>query len=166
MVRSLGEEVKPKSYRNLIIGIIVLAGVLVILFVPMIPVDATYTETEPYDRLCNYECVSAVLAEEYELLGRGVYHRCTVVVKNLDSYGGTFTVTHRLYDIDGLFGTETTSGYIGAGNTEDFVAEFDTSFGQDVRAEYSVSEPTVIDQRVVTKHKTVYKSIIELLFYG
>ena len=166
MVRILDEEVKSKSYRNLIIGVIVLAGLLIILFVPMIPVDATYTETEPYDRLCKYECTSATLTEELELLGRGIYHRSTVVVENIDSYGGTFTVKHYLYDIDGLFGTETTSGYIGAGNTETFIAEFDTSLGQDVRAEYSVSEPTVIDQRLVTKHKTVYKSIIELLLYG
>lgn len=59
-----------------------------------------------------------------------------------------------------------TSGYIGAGDTETFIAEFDMSLGQDVRGEYSVSEPTVTDQRVVTKHKTVYKLIIEILIYG
>lgn len=157
---------KPTGYKKLIMGIIVVAVIVVVLFIPIIPVDATYSETEPYNRLAEYEIVSATLTDEFELLGRGVYHRSTVVVKNIDSYGGTFTVKHYLYDVDGLFGTETTSGYIGAGNTETFIAEFDTSLGQDVRAEYSVSEPTVIDQRVVTKHKTVHKSIIELLIYG
>jgi hypothetical protein len=55
---------------------------------------------------------------------------------------------------------------VAAGETKTFRAEFDTRWLQDVRGEYSVSAPTVIDQRVVTKHKTVYKSIIEVLAYG
>jgi hypothetical protein len=160
-----GEGTRKPNYKGLIVGIIVLAVVLVILFIPMIPVDATYNDTEPYDRLATYQVVSATLTQEFELFGRGVYHRSTIVVKNIDSYGGTFTVIHYLYDVNGLFGTKTTSAYVGAGQTSNFVAEFDTSLGQDVRAEHSVSAPTVIDNRVVTKHKTVYKSIIELVFY-
>jgi hypothetical protein len=159
------EGVRKGSYKGLIVGVIVLTVVVVVLFVPMIPVDATYNETEPYDRLGTYQVVSATLTQEYELFGRGVYHRNTVVVKNIDSYGGTFTVNHFLYDVNGLFGSKTTSAYVGAGQTSNFIAEFDTSLGQDVRAEHSVSAPTVIDNRVVTKHKTVYKSIIELVFY-
>lgn len=158
-------EVKKPNYKGLIVGIIVLAVVLVILFIPMIPADAPYNDTEPYDRLATYQVTSATLTQEFELIGRGVYHRSTIVVKNIDSYGGTFTVTHYLYDVNGLFGTKTTSAYVGAGQTSNFVAEFDTSLGQDVRAEYSVSAPSVIDNRVVIKHKTVYKSIIELVFY-
>jgi len=160
-----GEGTRKPNYKGLIVGIIVLAVVLVILFIPMIPVDATYNDTEPYDRLATYQVTSATLTQEFELFGRGVYHRSTIVVKNIDSYGGTFTVIHYLYDVNGLFGTKTTSAYVGAGQTSNFVAEFDTSLGQDVRAEHSVSAPTVIDNRVVTKHKTVYKSIIELVFY-
>jgi hypothetical protein len=159
------EGTRKPNYKGLIVGIVVLAVVLVILFIPMIPVDATYNETEPYDRLATYQVVSATLTQEYELLGRGVYHRSTVVVKNIDSYGGTFAVNHFLYDVNGLFGSETTSAYVGAGQTSNFVAEFDTSLGQDVRAEYSVSAPSVIDNRVVTKHKIVYKSIIEVVFF-
>lgn len=160
-----GEGTRKPNYKGLIVGIIVLAVVLVILFIPMIPVDATYNDTEPYDRLATYQVTSVTLTQEFELFGRGVYHRSTIVVKNIDSYGGTFTVIHYLYDVNGLFGTKTTSAYVGAGQTSNFVAEFDTSLGQDVRAEHSVSAPTVIDNRVVTKHKTVYKSIIELVFY-
>jgi len=162
-VVEMGSE--PKNYKKIIIGVIVVAVILVVLFIPILPIEESYNETESYNRLAKCEVVSATLTEEFELFGRGIYHRSTVVVKNIDSYGGTFTVKHRLYDVDGLFGTETTNGYIGAGNTENFIAEFDTSLGQDIRAEYSVSEPTVIDQRVVTKHRTVYKSIIELLIY-
>jgi len=58
------------------------------------------------------------------------------------------------------------SSYIAAGAIETFKAEFDTYAGQDVRGKYSVSPPTVIDERIVTKYKTVYKSIIEILIYG
>jgi len=163
-VVEMGSE--PKGYKKIILGVIVVAVILVVLFIPILPTEESYNETESYNRLAKYEVVSATLTEEFELFGRGIYHRTTLVVRNIDSYGGTFTVKHRLYDVDGLYGTETTSGYVGAGNTESFIAEFDTSLGQDVRAEYSVSEPTVIDQRVVTKHRTVYKSIIELLIYG
>ena len=157
---------KPKSYKKLLVGVIVVVVILIVLFIPIIPVDVTYSETEPYNRLAKYEVTSSTLTEEFELFGRGIYHRSTVVVKNIDSYGGTFTVKHHLYDVNGLYGTETTSGYIGAGNTESFIAEFDTQWLQDVRGEYTVSAPTVIDERVVTKHKTVYKSVIELLIYG
>lgn len=154
---------KPTDYIK---GIITVAVIVVILFIPIMPVDVTYSETEPYNRLAKYEVVSATLTSEFELFGRGVYHRTTIILKNVDSLGGTFTVKHSLYDINGLFGKDTTSGYIEAGSIQNFVAEFDTSLGQDVRAEYFVTAPIVIDQRVITKHKTVYKSIIELLIYG
>jgi len=160
-----GEGTRKPNYKGLIVGIVVLAVILVILFIPMIPADATYNDTEPYNRQATYQVVSATLTQEFELIGRGVYHRSTIVVRNTDSYGGTFTVNHYLYDVNGLFGSKTTSAYVGAGQTSNFVAEFDTSLGQDVRAEYTVSAPSVIDNRVVTKHKTVYKSIIELMFY-
>jgi hypothetical protein len=162
----LGEETKPKSNKNRIIGVVVVAVVLVFLLIPFIPIEEAYSETEPYNRLCKYQVTSTSLTEELELFGRGVYHRSTIVVKNTDSYGGTFTVNHYLYDVNGLYGTKTTSGYVGAGATQSFIAEFDTTLGQDVRGEYTVSAPTVIDQQVVTKHKTVYKSVIQLLMYG
>jgi hypothetical protein len=61
---------------------------------------------------------------------------------------------------------KTTDGFITAGGTQSFVAEFDTAFLQDVRAEYSVTAPTVIDERIVTKTRTVYKSPIQILVYG
>jgi hypothetical protein len=157
-------EVKKDTHRNLIIGIIVVVAIIIVLFIPMIPVDVAYSETEPYNRLAEYEVVSATLRESWDI-PRGVYHISEVTVKNIDAYGGTFTVTHYLYDVNGLFGVETTSEYLSAGETKTFRAEFDTSLGQDVRGEYSVSAPTVIDQKVVTKHKTVYKSIIEILVY-
>lgn len=160
------EEVKPKGYKKLIVGVIVVAVIVIVLFIPMIPVEVTYSETEPYTRLAKYEVVSATLKEELEFFGRWTYHASEIVVKNIDSEGGTFTVKHRLYDVYGLYDIEITNEYLSAGQTKTFRAEFDTQFLQDVRGEYTVSAPTVIDERVVTKQKTVYKSIIELLIYG
>lgn len=145
------------------LGIIAVAAIIIVLFVPMIPVNVAYNETEPYDRLAKYELVSATLKEELEIFGRWTYHASEIVIKNVDSYGGTFKVTHYLYDVNGLYGIKETSEYVAAGETKTFRAEFDTRWLQDVRGEYSVSAPTVIDQRVVTKHKTVYKSIIEMV---
>lgn len=136
------------------------------MFIPMIPTEETYNETEPFNRLATYQVDSAAFSEELELLGRGVYHRSTIIIRNTDSYGGTFSVTHRCYDVNGLYGTKTTDGYIAAGGTQSFIAEFDTAFLQDVRAEYSVTAPTVIDERIVTKTRTVYKSPIQMLIYG
>jgi hypothetical protein len=157
-------EVK-KEYKKLIIGIVVLVAVIAVLFIPMIPVDVAYSETEPYNRECQYEVVSATLRESWDIT-RGTYHISEVIVKNIDSYGGTFKVTHYLYDVNGLYDIKETSEYLAAGETKTFRAEFDTQWLQDVRGEYSVLPPTVIDQRVVTKRKTVYKSIIEILVHG
>lgn len=132
-----------KTSKKLAIGVTV-AVIAIFLFIPIIPVDVTYSETEPYSRLAEYEVVSAFLREGWDFT-RGTYHTSEVTIKNIDSYGGTFTVTH---------------------DTETFMADFDTQWLQDVRGEYTVSAPTVIDERVVIKHKTVYKSIIAILIYG
>jgi len=154
-----------KGYKKAVIGTVFFIAIIAVLLIPMIPVDIAYSETEPYNRECRYEVVSATLTESWDIT-RGTYHISDVTVKNIDSYGGTFKVTHYLYDVNGLYGVQETSEYLAPGETKTFRAEFDTQWGQDVRGEYSVSAPTVIDQRVVTKHKTVHKSIIEILVYG
>ena len=79
--------------RNVLIACVVVAIVLAVLFIPMVPVQETYTETEPYqhvitevesyEREANYEVVSATLKGETELFGRGVYHVLEVVVENM-----------------------------------------------------------------------------------
>jgi hypothetical protein len=169
--------------RNVLIACVVVAVVLAVSFIPMVPVQETYTDTEPYqhvitevesyEREAQYQVVSATLTQHWEPLGREIYHASEVTVKNIDSEGGTFTVTHSLYAVDGLYGRKTASDYIAPGNTKVLRAEFDTEAFQDVRAEYSVSAPTIIDERLVertvtderlvTKERTVHKSIFELL---
>jgi len=159
-----GEGVKKGSHKGFIIGIVVLAVIMVVMFIPMIPVDSTYNSTEPYNRLATYQVSSATVTPGFDLT-RGVYQTVSVSLTNTDSYGGTFTVELELYTIDGLFGTQSPSAYVGPGQSHTFSAQFDTSLGQNVRGEYVVTAPTVIDNQVVTRHRTDYKSIIELMFY-
>ena len=156
MGRAMNKEPKLIGYKPLITGIIVAAIIITVLFIPMIPVKEAYSETEEYEREAKHEVVSVTFKENESI----------VVVKNIDAYGGTFTVTHYLYDVNGLVETKTTREYLSEGQKKTFRAEFATQGLQDVRSGYSASAPTVIDKRVVTKHKTLYKSIIELLIYG
>jgi hypothetical protein len=153
-----------RTIQYVIVAVIIFA-IIIILVVPFIPVRESYSEMEPYERAATYEVVSATLTQGFDLK-RGIYHTLTVVVKNTDTKGGTFTVILRLYDVNGLFGEKTVSNYIAPGSSATFKAEFDTQLGQDVRGDYELSPPIVIDQRLVTKQRTVYKSIFEILIYG
>jgi len=155
----------PKSYRNLIIGVIVVAVILVVLLFPMIPTSEAYNVTEPFERNCTYVVDDWDLEEKWSF-SIGFYIQSDVTVRNTDESGGTFNVVHRLDDINGLFGTDTDSFYLGAGGSYTSTAIFDTSWGQDTKGTYSVTAPTITDEQIVTKHRTVYKSIIELLVYG
>jgi len=152
----MNEKAKLISDRQFFVGIITVGVVITILFIPMIPARESYSETEEYEREAKHEVISVAL----------VGNESNVVVKNIDAYGGTFLVTHYLYDVGGLHRTKTTGEYLAAGDSKTFRAEFDTEGLQDVHSGFSVSAPTVIDRRVVTRHKTVYKSIIEILIYG
>ena len=159
-----GEEEK-RGYKKLIIGIIVVAVILAVLLIPMIPTSEAYNVTEPYERKATYVVDDWDLAEEWSL-SIGFYVQSDVTVRNTDKDGGTFKVVHKLNDIHGLFGTVTDSFFLGAGASHTSTATFDTTMGQDTLGTYSVPPPTITDERIVTKHRTVYKSIIELLIYG
>jgi len=159
------EEQKTMSYKKLIVGIIVVAAILAILLIPMIPVSEAYNVTEPYERKCTYVVDDWDLVESWSL-SIGFYVQSDVKVRNTDKYGGTFKVVHKLEDIHGLFGTVTDSFFLSAGASHTSTATFDTTMGQDTLGSYSVTAPTITDEQLVTKHRTVYKSIIELLVYG
>ena len=159
----MNEEAK-KDYKKLIIGVVVIAVVIVILFIPMIPIEVAYSETEEYERLATYVVDDWNLEEKLGWFD--VYVQSDVTVRNTDKYGGTFVVVHKLYDVYGLFGSVEDSFYLGAGESHTSTATFDTSWGQDTVGNYDVTPPTVIDTRLVEKTKTVYKSIIEILVYG
>lgn len=159
-----GEEEK-RGYKKLIVGVIVVAVILIILFIPIIPIEEAYSVTEPYERVATYVVDDWDLVEKWSL-NIGFYVQSDVAVRNTDEYGGTFKVVHKLNDIHGLFGTVTDSFQLDAGASYTSTATFDTRMGQDTLGTYSVTAPTIIDEQLVTKYRTVYKSIIELLIYG
>lgn len=158
------EEGEGIGYKKFIVGFIVVAVILVILFIPMIPTSEAYNVTEPYERKATYVVDNRNLQEKLGFFD--VYVQSDVTVRNTDKSGGTFQVVHKLYDINGLFGTETDSFYLGAGASYTSTISFDTRWGQDTQGTYSVTAPTITDEQIVTKHRTIYKSIIELLIYG
>jgi hypothetical protein len=160
----MSNEVKKGSYKQLIIGVIVVSVVLAVLFIPMIPTSEAYNVSEPYERDCTYVVDDWDLTEKWSL-SIGFYVQSDVTVRNTDKDGGTFKVVHKLNDIHGLFGTETDSFYLSAGASHTSTATFDTTMGQDTLGTYSVTAPTITDEQIVTKHRTVYKSTIELLIY-
>jgi len=152
----MNEGARLSSYEKLSVGIIGVAVVIAVLFIPMIPTREAYRVTEEYERDAKCEVVSVALEG----------NESQVVVKNIDAYGGTYLVTHYLYDAGELHKTKTTGEYLAAGESKTVRAEFDTEGLQDVSGGFSLSAPTVIDRRVVTRHRTVYKSLIEILLYG
>jgi len=154
---------KKAGYKKSSVAVIIIAVIVIILFIPMIPIQEAYSVTEPYERKATYVVVKWNLQEKLGFFD--VYVQSDVTVRNTDKSGGTFKVIHRLYDINGLFGTVTDSFYLGAGASHTSTATFDTKWGQDTKGTYSVTPPTVVDEQLVTKHRTIYKSIAELLVY-
>jgi len=160
----VSEEAKRPDHKKLIVGVIVITAIVIVLFVPIIPVEVTYSETESYEREATYVVDDWDLQEKLGWFD--VYVQSDVTVRNTDKYGGIFVVVHKLYDVYGLFGSVEDSFYLGPGDSFTSTATFDTSWGQDTVGSYDVTPPTVIDTRLVEKTKTVYKSIIEILIYG
>ena len=162
----MSEEAK-RGYKKLIAGAIVVVAIVIVIFIPMIPVEVTYSETvpveetytaeEPYEREATYVVDDWKLQEKIGFFD--VYVQSDVTLRNTDQYGGTFVVVHNLYDVYGLFGSVEDSFYLGAGDSYTSTATFDTSWGQDTLGSYDVDSPTVIDTRLVEKTRTVYKSV-------
>ena len=140
---------------------LILTALVLILFAPVIPVEVTYAEPEPFKREARYEVISSSLSTGFDLF-RGFYTVFEVKIKNTDKYGGNFTVAFYLYDKEGLFGKDVKSGQIGPGEEKTFRAEFDTRFGQEVRGEYKVTPPIVVDQKIHYVQRVVRKSLIQI----
>lgn len=148
--------------RKGLIGGLILVAMLFLVVVPIFPVEEPYTEMEQYERQARYNIIDSKLVASWSI-SLGIYHIYTVELQNTDDYGGYFKVKFELYDVDGLFEGKSDYHYIGAGGTETFSAEFDTKMGQDVRGQHYVTSPTVTDQRIVTKYRTVSKSLLVIL---
>lgn len=136
---------------------------IILLLAPIIPVEETYFEEEPYGRQATYSVVNWDLSEKWGFFD--VWVESIVTLRNIDTVGGTFTITHNLYDIDGLFGSVRDTNYIGPGQTYVSFAKFDTKLGQDTRGQYSITAPSIIDTRLVEKSNTVYRSLISFILH-
>lgn len=75
-----------------------LVGIAVVLFIPIIPIDETYTKTETYNRSLEYKIISAKCKDEIEFPELECSYVSEVILKNIDSHGGTFIVTHEYQD--------------------------------------------------------------------
>ena len=179
----MSEEAKRDYKKWIIVGAIIVAAVI-ILFIPIIPVEVTYSETVPVEETYTaeepYEREATYVVDDFKLQEKigwfNVYVQSDVTLRNTDKYSGTFVVVHTLKDVYGIFGSVEDSFYLGPGDSYTSTATFDTSWGQDTLGTYDVTPPTVIDTRLVEKTKTVYKpvektktvrkSIIEILIHG
>lgn len=155
-------ELKSSKGLSRLVATLILIALAFILFAPVIPAKETYAEPEPFKREARYEVVSSSLSTGFDLF-RGFYTIFEVKIKNTDKYGGNFTVTFYLYDKEGLFGKDVESGQIGPGEERTFRAEFDTRFGQEVRGEYKVTPPIVVDQKLHYVQRVVRKSLIQIM---
>ncbi|PDM26985.1 hypothetical protein CP083_00950 [Candidatus Bathyarchaeota archaeon B24-2] len=155
-------ELKSSKGLSRLAATLILIALAFILFAPVIPTKETYAEPEPFKREARYEVVSSSLSTGFDLF-RGFYTIFEVKIKNTDKYGGNFTVTFYLYDKEGLFGKDVESGQIGSGEERTFRAEFDTRLGQEVRGEYKVTPPIVVDQKLHYVQRVVRKSLIQIM---
>jgi hypothetical protein len=139
----------------------VVVGVI-ILFLPVVPVDVPYTTEEPFEREMRYVVLRVDLIEDWHLV-YGVFHRMEVEIENVDVFPGRFDVVFELWDIDRSLGGYIDSHSLMPGETHVFSAWWDTDLGQDVRGNYIVTPSTVIDRRLVTRYRTEYKSIFQII---
>ena len=143
----------------------ILIVVIVATLIPILPVEEEYVEIEDYDRPADYLILSSELNVSSDT-ARGAFTIFDVVNENSNVFDGVFQVEFRIYDLKGLYGAENTTVHIPAGTTRTLRAEFDTHYGQEVRGEVSVTPPTTSDQRLVTRYRRAYRSVLGILLSG
>jgi hypothetical protein len=145
--------------------------VLLLLFLPIIPISESYSVTEQFEREALYYTKNEELTREYGLFY--TYHRYSIYVYNNDTFiQGTFTVKFYIYDERGLFASKSVSKNLTTFGTDvphllfswgTFVADFDTSLNQkNVTGKYSVIAPRGIAERTISKTRIIYRSVISL----
>ena len=164
--------------KKAIVIVAVSVTTLVILFAPIIPIDETFTEIETYNRPLRYGVISSKdreiwnTREGYGFLPiGGITHTSVVVIENRDEHGGTFKVSHCWEDEFGAYSKKEFSSeqYLALGEVGNFNASFIEAWKSGCNYEFSgykISAPSIQDERMVTKHKTHHKSIIEIISVG
>jgi len=148
-------EEKELKYIIIIVSIVVSILGIIALFVltsitnVRIPIEETYPFTytrthiqitRTITRKANYEVLSAIHYRE------GFYIEDKVIIRNLDTEGGVFTVRHYLYWGNDLFDVKDTSKYLKPMEIGIFIAEFDVGWKTDFYCEYEVFPPIIIEE--------------------
>jgi hypothetical protein len=144
--------------------------VLLLLFLPIIPISESYSVTEQFEREALYYTKYEELTREWGLFY--TYHEYSIDVYNNDTFiQGTFTVKFDIYDERGFFASKSVSKNLTAFSTDltglfshgRFVTDFDTSLSQkNVTGKYSVIAPRGIAERTISKTRIIYRSVISL----
>ena len=163
------EKAQTDTKKKLIIGG-ALVAVIIILLLPVFQACETvpYRTTEQYEVPVNYKVVDS------SCTGVGILDweiECEIVLENVDSQGGTFTVTLEYYDSGKLVYSPSDSKYIGPGQQARFVFKsqglsYSTDWRNRYSMKYEVDPPTKIENRVVTKYKKECRTVnlLQLIF--
>ena len=89
--------------------------------------------------------------------GFDVWATSDVVVRNVDSETGTFTVSQTFRTLNRAPKTMQSSQYIIPSEIKTFHEEFDIDLGEDFNVDYTVAPSQKTLTRVVTKYRTVTK---------
>jgi len=143
---------------------ITLAGIIVFLLIP-IPINETYEASETYNRRVKFKVISKKADDEiYGFPELKCKYVSEVILKNIDEYGGMFTVTH-YYVTHYENVVKSQSQYLEPGQNGTFRISFTHSWMQIVQGYIKSirSDTWVQDSRLVTKHRTHLKPIIVIL---
>jgi len=163
----MSETQSRKRLTGVTIAIIVIA-VVVVLFLPIIPVETSYEVEEKREVRVNYkydhyyrEILAKILPPDWEL-----EYVCTI--ENVDAVGGTFTVKVTFFDRGIAACTASDIKYIGPGQKTTFYLRssglaYSTDWGTRYTVESNITPPTKIETHIVTKYKTKYVSLFQLL---
>lgn len=163
-----------EANKKILVACIIIAVVVIAIVFFLIPFSSTevystpetYYETEPYQdqvsTLMQYNIVNPTDLNEQWNLSLGFYDVGRVTVQNADAEGGNFSVVYKFKNINGVAKQDSDSYFIASGGSHTFQFTYDSSMGEDVSAEYSVSAPyktvTVTRYRQVQKERTVLET--------
>ena len=115
-------------------------------------VQVPYEAREEYQVPLKFEVLSA--KSDTTNHGFDVWATSDVVVRNVDSETGTFTVAQTLTTLNGEPQTKQSTHYIVTTESFTFHEEFDVDFGEDFNVNYQVSPSEKTLSRTVTKYRT------------
>lgn len=158
-------EKGTSQIKIIVVAVIAIVVILAVLFVPFVPAKETYSEVEQYSKPAGY----SVDRDEWDSgwsISKGCYCNIYIKVRNTDVRGGTFDVSVEIQDILTVVYSNSKSQYIGPGESYQFRFYYNTHCDTDYVWSYDVDPPSIIDERVVEKERTVYKSVVQLLTGG